>query len=58
MIDLLLPATDSGVLAQVIVVLVLGIVSVITTRHRREMSLLMGGATALLLALMAVRAIQ
>ena len=58
MIDILLPATDAGVLAQVIVVFVLGAAVTVATWRRREWRLLAVGGTFLALALMGLRALH
>lgn len=58
MIDFLLPATDGGVLAQVVAVVIIGTVAVVVTWRRREWRLLSVGATVLALALMGLRALH
>lgn len=58
MIDLLLPATDAGVLAQVIVVLVVGVVTISLTRRNREWRLIAVGGTLLALGLLGLRALH
>lgn len=58
MIDLLLPSTDAGVLAQVIIVTVVGVVAYVVTRRHREWRLVALGATVCVLALMGLRALH
>ena len=58
MIDLLLPNTDAGVAAQFTVVLAAGIIGLVATRRHRDLRLLIVGATVLLVALMALRAVH
>lgn len=55
--DLLQPRTDGGVVAQVVLVLVLGVAAAIATRRdRRTWWPLVGGATFFTLGLMVLRA--
>jgi uncharacterized integral membrane protein len=58
LIDVLLPATDAGVLAQVIAVFVIGAAVTAVTWRRREWRLLAIGGTFLALALMGLRALH
>ncbi len=58
MIDVLLPTTDAGVALQFTVVLIAGFVGLIATRRNRDLRLLVIGATLLLVALMALRAVH
>jgi len=58
MIDVLLPTTDAGVALQFAVVLAAGYVGVVATRRHRDLRLLVIGATVLLVALMALRAVH
>lgn len=58
MIDVLLPTTDAGVAFQFAVVLTAGFDSVVATRRYRDLRLLVIGATVLLVALMALRAVH
>lgn len=58
MIDLLLPATDGGVLAQMIVVVVAGVVAVVATRRHTEWRLVAMGGTIVALGLLGLRALH
>ena len=58
MIDVLLPATDAGVALQLVVVLAAGFTGLVATRRHRDLRLLVIGATLLLVALMALRAVH
>lgn len=57
-IDVLLPATDAGVVFQFGVVLTTGTVAMVVSRRNRDVRLLVIGLTVLLVALMALRAIH
>lgn len=57
-IDLILPRTDAGVLAQVVAVVVIGAVAVVATRSRRDWRLVALGSTLFALALMGLRALH
>jgi len=58
MIDALLPSTDAGVALQFAGVLVVGFASLIVVRRNRDVRILVIGATVLLIALMALRAVH
>jgi len=58
MLDLLLPATDGGVLAQVIIVAVVAAGLLVIVRRNRDLRLLVVGITVLTFGLMAVRAVH
>jgi hypothetical protein len=57
-IDLLLPTTDAGVLAQLIVVVIAGVLGLALTRRHPDRRLLVVGATLVVLAFMAVRTLH
>ncbi|MEX1004551.1 MAG: hypothetical protein WD990_11530 [Acidimicrobiia bacterium] len=57
-IDLLLPATDAGVLAQLIGVIGAGLFGLALTRRHPDRRLLVAGATLVVLAFMAVRTLH
>ena len=56
--DILLPATDTGVLVQVVVWTALLVLGIIVTRRNRDVRLLVVGIGILGYGLMAVRAIH
>lgn len=58
MIDLLLPATDGGVLAQLIVFVLVGGLAIVATKNHREWRLVAFGGTILGLGLMGLRALH
>jgi hypothetical protein len=58
MSDLLLPRTDAGVAAQLILVLVLGGVALFAARRHREWRLVVIGSMMLALGLVGVRALH
>lgn len=58
MIDLILPETDGGVLAQLVAVLVLGVFALGLTRKHRDWRLIAVGATVLTVALIGLRALH
>jgi hypothetical protein len=58
MIDVLLPATDAGVIAQVVVVIVVWAGALWTLRNRPDSRLLTFGAGLLVLAFIGVRALH
>ncbi|MEX0699456.1 MAG: hypothetical protein WD354_06945 [Acidimicrobiia bacterium] len=58
MIDLLLPSTDGGVLAQVVAVLIVGTTGAVASRRKKELRLIIIGSTAFALALMGFRALH
>lgn len=58
MIDLILPATDAGVVVQTVIVLVLGAGAVIATRRRREWMLVAIGLTLLVFGFFGLRALH
>ena len=58
MIDVLLPATDAGAAVQFAVVLTVGAVGIVAARRHPDLRLLVVGATVLLVALMALRAVH
>jgi hypothetical protein len=57
-IDLLVPATDAGVALQLGIVAAAGVIGLIATRRNRDLRLLVVGATVLLVAVMALRAVH
>jgi hypothetical protein len=57
-IDLLLPTTDAGVLAQVIAVIAAGLLGLALTRRHADGRLLVVGATLVALAFMALRTLH
>jgi hypothetical protein len=58
LVDLLSPTTDTGVMAQLIVVLAVGGPATFGLRRHREARVLAMGATLLLLGLIGLRAIH
>ena len=58
MTDLLLPATDAGVLVQVVVLVVVTTGALYLTRHHRDLRILVIGIALLIAGVMAVRAIH
>lgn len=58
MLDVLLPRTDAGVLAQFIVVIVVFALAIFALRRQPEWRLLVTGIGVLTLGLMAARAIH
>ena len=58
MLDLLLPTDDQSVLIQFAVVAAIGVAVLFTVRRNRDLLVFSGGATLLVLALMALRAVH
>jgi hypothetical protein len=58
MIDLLLPRTDGGVLAQAIVVAVVSGIALVIVRRNREVTLLVAGLATVAVAWMGLRALH
>ncbi|MEX2625900.1 MAG: hypothetical protein WD225_03390 [Ilumatobacteraceae bacterium] len=56
--DLLLPRTDAGVLAQVLIVVVLTVLGVVVARRERAVVLLVVGVGVVLLGMMGVRGLH
>ena len=56
--DLLLPATDAGVVAQLVGVVILWLAAVIALRNQAEWRLVVIGAGPIALALIGVRALH
>lgn len=56
--DFLLPATDGGVIAQLVMVLLLWAVAVITLRHQAEWRLVAIGFGLVVVALIGLRALH
>ncbi len=58
MVDLLLPTTDAGADAQIVVAAVLGTLAVVAVRRNRDARLFAVGLTVLVVAVMAFRAVH
>ena len=58
MLDLLLPTTDTGVAAQVAVLVAVSIGALIVTRRNRDLRLLVVGLSVLALGIMGIRMIH
>lgn len=56
--DLLLPATDAGVLTQLVLVAIVASVALVVTRRNRDVRLAVIGLTVLTVSLMALRAVH
>lgn len=56
--DLLLPATDAGVIAQLVIVVVLWVAAVSALRNQAEWRLVAIGAGLITLALIGIRALH
>lgn len=54
--DLLMPRTDAGAIAQIVLLLVAGVTAAVALRRRSELRLLAVGASVLLVSLAALRA--
>ena len=58
LVELVLPRTDAGVAVQFVLVLMVGLGLVVWLRNRPDARLTVGGATFLLLMLMALRGLH
>lgn len=58
MLDLLLPTDDRSVLMQFAVVAIVGVAVLFAVRRNRDLLIFSAGATLLVLALMAIRAVH
>ena len=56
--DLLLPATDAGVLTQLVLVVIVASVALVITRRNRDVRLAVVGLTVLTVSLMGLRAVH